>query len=222
MKNSTKRKLSKIMKQQWENGTLKPSYGHLDKPHSEATKKLLSEKAKQQWKEGRGRVRTGFEHSEETKKKMSEAHGKGEDSHNWKGGKPNCLDCEKMLSTYKMKRCQRCDGKARSGSNSPMWIADRSKLKKSEKKHLDGRYRDWMLAVKNRDNWKCRMDNEQCEGHLASHHILDWVNYPELRYDINNGITLCHAHHPRGRAEEKRLVPVLRELVSVSSNQFGT
>ena len=28
-----------------------------------------------------------------------------------------------------------------------------------------------------------------------------------------NGITLCQAHHPRKRAEEKRLVPVLQRLV---------
>ena len=32
----------------------------------------------------------------------------------------------------------------------------------------------------------------------------------------NNGITLCFAHHPRKRAEEKRLSPYFMELVSVS------
>ena len=50
-----------------------------------------------------------------------------------------------------------------------------------------------------------------------AHHILAWRSYPELRYEINNGITLCHAHHPRGEAKEKRLVPRLQGLVSVLS-----
>ena len=39
---------------------------------------------------------------------------------------------------------------------------------------------------------------------------------PKLRYEINNGITLYHAHHLRKRAEEKRLAPIFQELVSVS------
>lgn len=98
----------------------------------------------------------------------------------------------------------------------PNWIADRSKLVKSEKKHLDGRYREWMISVRKRDGSMCKINNRDCQGRLESHHILDWVNYPELRYELNNGITLCHAHHPRGRAEEKRLVPTFMELVSVS------
>lgn len=95
---------------------------------------------------------------------------------------------------------------------------DRTQLKTSEKKHKDGRYREWMFAVKNRDNWKCKMSNSDCDGRLESHHILNWVNYPELRYEINNGITLCHAHHPRGRAKERELVPTFRGLISAIAN----
>lgn len=98
------------------------------------------------------------------------------------------------------------------------WIADREKVKKSEKKHLDGLYREWMNSVKKRDNWKCRISNDSCKGKLESHHIYDWKNFPKLRYQINNGITLCHAHHPRKRAEEKRLIPTFRELVPVSKD----
>lgn len=36
----------------------------------------------------------------------------------------------------------------------------------------------------------------------------------KLRYDINNGITLCHAHHPRKRADEAKLSPYFKELVA--------
>lgn len=114
---------------------------------------------------------------------------------------------EKRGKTY----CQKV-----SGSNNWKWVEDRTKLKKSEKKHLDSRYKEWMRAVKNRDGWKCRISNSDCSGRLEAHHILNWVDNPELRYQINNGITLCQAHHPRGRAEEKRLVPTFKELVTVS------
>lgn len=98
--------------------------------------------------------------------------------------------------------------------NNPNWIADRTQLVKSEKKHLDYQYRLWMLSVKNRDNWKCRIINSDCKGKLESHHILNWKDYPELRYEINNGITLCHAHHPRGRSNEAKLSPYLQKLVA--------
>lgn len=101
------------------------------------------------------------------------------------------------------------------GENHYKWISDRSLLVKSESKHLDGKYREWMRAVKNRDGWKCRIANESCDGRLEAHHILNWKDYSELRYQVNNGITLCHAHHPRGRAEEKRLQSEFQALVSV-------
>lgn len=32
----------------------------------------------------------------------------GEKSSNWKGGKPNCIDCGKKLATRKAKRCRSC------------------------------------------------------------------------------------------------------------------
>lgn len=94
------------------------------------------------------------------------------------------------------------------------WVADRNLLVKSEKKHLDGRYREWMLSVKNRDGWKCKINNSDCNGRLESHHILNWKDYPELRYELNNGITLCHAHHPIGRKNEAKLSPFFQGLVA--------
>lgn len=104
----------------------------------------------------------------------------------------------------------------KTGEESDKWIKDRTKVKKSEKKHLDTEYKQWMLSVKKRDSWKCKIENQDCAGRSEAHHILPWREYPELRYKINNGITLCHAHHPRKRAEEKRLESYFIELVSVS------
>lgn len=69
-------------------------------------------------------------------------------------------------------------------------------------------------AQKRRDNWKCRIADANCKGRLEAHHILDWKNHPELRYVINNGITLCRAHHPHGREREAELSPFFHRLVS--------
>ena len=76
-------------------------------------------------------------------------------------------------------------------------------------------YREWRMSVFKRDNFKCKIANEDCKGRLEAHHILPWRDYVELRYQINNGITLCHAHHPRKRAEEKLLMPKFQELIGV-------
>lgn len=69
------------------------------------------------------------------------------------------------------------------------------------------------LWKKERDK-VCRIADVNCGGRLEAHHILGWTKYPELRYDIKNGITLCHAHHPRKRSEEAKLSPYFQKLVA--------
>ncbi len=96
------------------------------------------------------------------------------------------------------------------------WIKDRSKLAKHQERN-DMAYKEWRLQVYKRDNFKCRIENQDCSGRIIAHHILPWSDFPELRYNINNGITLCQAHHPRKRAEEKRLIPFFIGLVPVSN-----
>ena len=50
-----------------------------------------------------------------------------------------------------------------------------------------------------------------------SNHILGYEKFPELRYEINNGITLCRFHHPRKRDEEMKLSPYFQSLVVSNS-----
>lgn len=106
------------------------------------------------------------------------------------------------------------------GENHPRWISDRTKIS-NRNGHAgwskNPLYREWSVLVKTRDKWKCQMADENCSRNLEAHHILNWREYPDKRYEINNGITLCHVHHPRKRAEEKRLAPEFQKLVSVSS-----
>jgi len=109
---------------------------------------------------------------------------------------------------------------AKKGINSPNWIKDRNLLKDDHRDRNGQLHRYWSNRVKIRDNYRCKIDNKSCSGKLEAHHILGWSLYPELRYEINNGITLCLAHHPRKRAEEKRLIPFFQGLVSVSNSKI--
>lgn len=142
---------------------------------------------------------------------------KGKNSPYWKGGKnrlPKCLICSKRLSTIRAKYCYKHSPKV-SGINHSRWIKDRSIVMKNLRN--DGAYTQWVKKVKKRDKGICRINNKDCSGYKIVHHILSWSEYPELRYNVNNGITLCQAHHPRKRAEEKRLIPFFNGLVSVSN-----
>lgn len=96
------------------------------------------------------------------------------------------------------------------------YIKDRTKLKKStngNKYRNSPAHKEWSRSVKNRDGWKCRLLNSECSGRLVSHHIIPWRESELLRYEVNNGITLCHNHHPRKKDDEKRLAPVFQEIV---------
>lgn len=103
--------------------------------------------------------------------------------------------------------------RSRTGDKHPNWIKDRMQLVDEHKDRGGQLHREWSREVKNRDNWKCRLIDENCNGRMESHHILPWKDHNELRYEINNGITLCHYHHPRTRTEEKRLIPYFQELL---------
>lgn len=152
----------------------------------------------------RGRVSgmKGKHHTEEAKKKLSESakrNGLGKVNHtSWNKGLKGIM----------------------TGEKNGRWIKDRSLIKISDRVVNDPLRKNWTRQVKNRDYWKCQISNDDCSGRVEAHHILTWKDHPELRYEINNGITLCHFHHPRKREEEKRLVPFFQELVSVSKDIY--
>lgn len=72
--------------------------------------------------------------------------------------------------------------------------------------YMDKPYRDWRKAVFERDNYVCQ-DCGAKGGYLTAHHIKSWAKYPELRYELSNGKTLCEPCHTRtdnykGRAKK--------------------
>lgn len=102
------------------------------------------------------------------------------------------------------------------GELSHLWKQDRSDIIANKSRWGDFGYRLWRDQIFKRDGYKCKMGNNDCVTYIEAHHILSWGEYPELRYQLTNGITLCRFHHPKGRKKEKRLVPFFKELVAVS------
>jgi len=83
------------------------------------------------------------------------------------------------------------------GENHPFWIKDRSKVKRSRFDNSfrgEGPITSWRNSVYRRDNFTCQ-NCHQIGGKLNAHHIKSWAKYPEYRFDISNGITLCVKCH---------------------------
>jgi len=59
-------------------------------------------------------------------------------------------------------------------------------------------YLAWRRAVLERDGYICQQCGRHCKRYergLAAHHIKPYAEYPELRYEIANGMTLCRQCH---------------------------
>ena len=54
-------------------------------------------------------------------------------------------------------------------------------------------YKLWRQKIYERDNFKCVKCGSKEK--INAHHILAWKYYPDLRYNIDNGITLCEKCH---------------------------
>lgn len=79
------------------------------------------------------------------------------------------------------------------GENHPKWIKDRSKLKKGRYNNSfrgEGPIASWRSDIFRRDNYTCQKCHQK-GGKLNAHHIKSWAKFPEFRFEISNGITLC-------------------------------
>lgn len=170
-------------------GINNPFYG---KTHTQETKDLIS------------KIFTGRKLSQEHKDKIGEWNKNNPEKLTyWKGKKQSKEMIEKRVSKTR-------------GELNYQWIKDRTKLCRTSKQgeRRTSAYFFWRKEVWKRDNWKCLINNQDCSGRIEAHHILGYKEYPELRYDIKNGITLCHFHHPRKRIEETNMSPYFQNLVA--------
>jgi transposase-like protein len=60
----------------------------------------------------------------------------------------------------------------------------------------------WRLKVFGRDGYTCASCNKHGVN-LHAHHLLSYADYPLIRLDINNGITLCVSCHCKMHGRKK-------------------
>lgn len=81
---------------------------------------------------------------------------------------------------------------ARYGVEHPLWKGGAREARKREMRGY--LYRDWRQAVFERDNWTCQMCSVR-GVYLEADHIKPWCGFPDLRYAVENGRTLCRPCH---------------------------
>jgi len=120
-------------------------------------------------KKGQTAWNKGKAFSEESRKKMSISQ---------KGKKLTELAKEKISKRMK-------------GEKNHNWKGGISQNKHSVK---EPRYKKWRNSIFQRDNWTCQTC--RIRGvYLEAHHIKSWAGFPQFRYDLENGVTLCLQCH---------------------------
>ena len=109
-------------------------------------------------------------------------------------------------SNYCSIRCSRIGrGERNKGENCHFWkggISSENRKQRSSKE-----WRVWREDVFKRDNYTCQ-DCGAKSGNgktvpLHPHHIKQFAFYPELRFDVGNGITLCEPCHKKIKHDYK-------------------
>ena len=81
---------------------------------------------------------------------------------------------------------------AHRGSKSSLWRGGITPLNKLIRKSVE--YRLWREAVFERDDFTCRFCGIH-GGDLEADHIKQFAYFPELRFELSNGRTLCKVCH---------------------------
>ena len=170
----TKAKISASLK-----GRPSPTLGM---KHTDETKEKLKKVRR-----GPGNAFYGRKHSEEAKRRMSEKKkGTKTGSTNPRYGKKRTDEEKRKIS---LKRVELGIAK---GDKNPNWRGGVSRGRSAEMQ--TAAYKNWRKSVFERDVYTCQFCGQK-GGDLHADHIKPWAFFPELRYDVKNGRTLCVSCH---------------------------
>lgn len=147
--------------------------------------------------------------SDETRKRISESRKgaivpqevKNKISESYKNHKLNCscIACKSSRGEYIHSldcKCASCRNRRGElwGEDTPNWKGGINLINRGERHHLEPFIKLWRIGVYKRDYYTCQMCGKH-GGKLHAHHIKSWKDFPELRFDLDNGITLCAECH---------------------------
>jgi NUMOD3 motif/HNH endonuclease len=121
----------------------------------------------------------GKHHSEETRVKISESV----------SGEKHPMFGKHLPEITRLKISNK-----KKGSNHHNWKGGVTPINVSIRNSSE--YKIWRTLVFQRDHYTCQKCGE-IGGNLCAHHIRPFSKYPLLRFDINNGQTLCFNCHKR-------------------------
>lgn len=90
--------------------------------------------------------------------------------------------------------CKQCSIERHTGKNSPRWRHDLNETAREEnyRQKRSTKANRWSKAIKRRDK-KCVVCGSTKKLH--SHHLNAWATFPDQRFNISNGVTLCKCCH---------------------------
>ena len=148
----------------------------------------------------------GYKHTEATKRKMSEAN-KGLIP--WIAGKKHTDLTKKKIGNA---LCNRKYPESKKGKNHHLWNGGLTSINQAIRNSLE--YREWRRRVFVRDSFRCVMCG--CKNKkIHADHIKPFAYYPEYRFDLNNGRTLCVDCH---RKTDTYCVKLTREAQLLNAN----
>ena len=125
----------------------------------------------------------------------------------WLRGNKNAEDSGGSSTSFQIGQLPWNKGKkhpAVAGDKNPNWKG--GVTSKNELIRKSGAYKEWRFSVYERDNYTCMSCRGSESGTLNAHHIKRFADYPELRLDIDNGITLCKSCHQEEHARQRLTV----------------
>lgn len=157
-------------------------------------------KVKKCWK---GRVSTfkDHKHSEDSLDKMRKSHRARMDDVDFKHpmkGRHHSIESRIKISQTKRKTPS---DKAR-GKNHHSYKD--GKVSERRGMRFSAEYKRWRYDVFVRDNFTCQECGDDRGGNLNAHHKKSFADYPDLRFDVDNGVTLCEdCHNKKHRSKNK-------------------
>lgn len=89
-------------------------------------------------------------------------------------------------------------------------------------------YIKWADHVRRRDHFTCVICGRKGVA-VNAHHLNAWASFPDERYDVENGVTLCRTCHEsfhdifgKGKntvAQFKQFESIMGELIKIANNE---